>query len=181
MSLVIVERAFAEPEPFAAINARGDRGTWCYELYGIRFDGAYFAADGRRMICTYEAPDAESVRMAQRRVDLPVTRVWSATFRRATRPPTTETADATGTDVIVERSFETPVDIDALQAREETGQWCLDLHDVRFRHTYLALDRQRMLCLYRAPDVESVRIAQRRIGMPVDRVWSAKRHEPVPC
>ena len=181
MSLVIVERAFSEPETFAAINARGDRGTWCYELYGIRFDGAYFAADGRRMICTYEAPDAESVRMAQRSVDLPVSRVWSATFHRATEPPATEATDLAGTDVIVERSFETPVDVGALQAREDAGQWCLDLHRVRFRHTCLALDRKRMFCLYNAPDAESVRIAQRRIDMPVDRVWSARRHEPVPC
>lgn len=178
MAVVIVERAFAEPETFAAINARGDRGTWCYELYGIRFDGAYFAADGRRMICTYEAPDAESVRTAQRSVDLPVSRVWSATFHRAVESAATDTAM---TEVIVERGFETPVDIDALQAREDAGQWCLDLHGVRFRHSYLALDRKRMLCLYRAPDAEAVRIAQRRIDMPVDGIWSARRHEPAPC
>ena len=178
MAVVIVERDFAEPETFEAVNARGDRGTWCYELYGIRFAGAYFAADGRRMICTYEAPDAESVRMAQRRVDLPVSRVWSATFDRAVESAVTDTA---GTDVIVERSFETPADIDALQAREDAGRWCLDLHRVRFRHSYLALDRKRMLCLYHAPDAESVRIAQRQIDMPVDDIWSAGRHEPVPC
>lgn len=181
MAVVIVERAFAEPETFEAINARGDRGSWCYELYGIRFAGAYFAADGRRMICTYEAPDAESVRMAQRRVDLPVSRVWSATCHHASEPAAADVTDVAGTDVLVERGFETAVDIDALQAREDAGRSCLDLHRVHFYHSYLALDRKRMLCLYHAPDAESVRIAQRQIDIPVDRVWSARRHEPVPC
>ena len=101
MAVVIVERDFAEPETFEAINARGDRGTWCYELYGIRFAGAYFAADGRRMICTYEAPDAESVRMAQRRVDLPA--IGPETVRRAAETRLAGIAVAASDVLIAER------------------------------------------------------------------------------
>jgi hypothetical protein len=29
-----------------------------------------------------------------------------------------------------------------------------------------------MLCLYQAPDAESVRLAQHQANMPVDRVWA---------
>ncbi len=181
MSLVIVEREFPEPELFEAIDAKGDKAAWCYQLYGIRYDGGYFAADSRSMICTYEAPDAESVRAVQRRFDMPVSRVWSATFHQATDLAAADADAVATTDVVVERSFESAIDIDALQSREHAGQWCLDLHRVRFGHTYLALDCKRMLCLYRAPDAESVRTAQRQLDMPVDRVWSAQRQEPVPC
>ena len=34
------------------------------------------------------------------------------------------------------------------------------------------------MCLYRAPDAESVRIAQREAGMPVERVWSFRQFRP---
>jgi len=29
-----------------------------------------------------------------------------------------------------------------------------------------------MICLYHAPDAESVRLAQRQAGMPLERVWA---------
>ncbi len=32
---------------------------------------------GKHMICVYQAPDAESVRLAQRQIGLPVARAWS--------------------------------------------------------------------------------------------------------
>jgi hypothetical protein len=70
------------------------------------------------------------------------------------------------------------VDIETIQALEDAGQGCLDLHRVRFVRTYFSRDRKRMICLYEAPDAESVRIAQREAQMPVDRVWSFRRLAP---
>jgi hypothetical protein len=35
-----------------------------------------------------------------------------------------------------------------------------------------------MLCQYRAPDVESVRLAQREAGLPVDALWAFERIAP---
>jgi hypothetical protein len=35
-----------------------------------------------------------------------------------------------------------------------------------------------MMCLYRAPDAESVRIAQREAGMPVERVRAIRQFRP---
>jgi Nickel responsive protein SCO4226-like len=45
---------------------------------------------------------------------------------------------------------------------------------VRFLRTYFSADRRRMLCVYDAPDAESVRAAQQTIAMPVERVWPAQ-------
>ena len=80
--------------------------------------------------------------------------------------------------VVVEREFPEPAVFGEIQAVEDAGAWCLDLHQVRFVRTYFSSDRQRMICLYEAPDAESVRLSQRRIGLPFERVWAATHHQP---
>jgi hypothetical protein len=76
--------------------------------------------------------------------------------------------------VIVERDFNEPQSFDELQDRELRHAWCLEMHGVRFIQTYLSDDRRRMICEYEAPDVESVRIAQTKAGMPFSRAWAAE-------
>ena len=80
--------------------------------------------------------------------------------------------------VVCERAFDAPVDFESVQAREDAAAWCLDQHGVRFVRTYFSLDRRRMICIYEAPDAESVRIANRVAGNPFERVWTATVHEP---
>ena len=80
--------------------------------------------------------------------------------------------------VIVERVFDEPVEFGDIQAIEDRGAWCLEMHQVRFLKTYFSRDRRRMICLYEAPDAESVRIAQSKAEMPVERVWTTTIHEP---
>ena len=89
---------------------------------------------------------------------------------RAPRPDPAST-------VVVERAFAEPVAFAAVQAQEDAGAWCLDQHGVRFLRSYFALDRRRMICLYAAPDAESVRIVQRQVGLPHERVWNAQLWE----
>ena len=135
------------------------------------------ARDGRRAVLVFEASDTQAVGRALRTGGAEAEQIWEATLH------TPETSDASETDrsdaasrqqVVVERSFERPAAFAELQAREDGGAWCLDLHGVRFQRTYFSLDRRRMLCVYEAPDAESVRTAQRTIAMPVARVWSAR-------
>jgi hypothetical protein len=80
--------------------------------------------------------------------------------------------------VVVERVFDEPVDFDEVQALEDRNAWCLELHRIRFLRTYFSSDRRRMICVYEAPDAESVRLANRQAGMPFERVWTASIHEP---
>ncbi len=76
--------------------------------------------------------------------------------------------------VVVERSFSAPVSFDDVQALEDRGAWCLEAHAVRSLRSYFSRDRRRMICLYEAPDVESVRFANRQAGLPFDLVWGAR-------
>lgn len=62
----------SEREPMAR---RIDR---CLELRGARWMRSYLTADGRRALCEFEAPDAESVREAFRMAGLPCERAWVA-------------------------------------------------------------------------------------------------------
>ena len=48
------------------------------------------------------------------------------------------------------------------------------LHGVRFLRSYFSTDGRRMLCLYEAPDVESVRFANRQAGLPFDLAWGVR-------
>ena len=74
----MIARAFEAPVTFDDIQAAEDRGANCLSLHRVRFLRSYFSRDGRRMICLYEAPDAESARTANRQAGLPFEAVWAA-------------------------------------------------------------------------------------------------------
>jgi hypothetical protein len=79
--------------------------------------------------------------------------------------------------VVVERSFDEPVDLRELQQQEDDSAWCLEMYNVTFKLTYVSLDNRRITCIYEAPDREAVFNAQRQAGMPFDRIWSAAVHD----
>ena len=79
MEYVIVERVFeGEPLDLDDLEALQEKGSWCYQLHGVRFLQSFYSADGRRMICLYEAPDAEAVRTVNRQSGVPFERAWTA-------------------------------------------------------------------------------------------------------
>lgn len=75
MALVIVERSFESTEEGKAVF-EGD--TSCFDLYEVKFVRSYLSPDRKRVICLFEAPDAESVRMANRQAGKSFERVWTA-------------------------------------------------------------------------------------------------------
>lgn len=85
MAKIIVERLFEEPVEFETLQKLEDESQWCLDLYDVKFLKTYFAADQKRMICLYEAPDAEAVRSANRKAGLPFETIWSADIIGPTR------------------------------------------------------------------------------------------------
>jgi hypothetical protein len=174
MSLVVVERSFREPVAFEDLQALEDRGAWCLEAHGVSFLRTYFSRDRRRMVCLYEAPDAESVRLAQERAGMPFERAWAA---RAVRHAADEPA---GDAVMIERTLPQPMDEAAIRDAAARGAWCLEQYGCRIVWSYLSGDGCRCLCVFGAPDAESVRQTQKQIGMPYETAWPATVHEPSP-
>lgn len=78
MATVLVERSFPKPVTFEEIQALEDTAAWCLELHDVTFKFSYFSLDKTRMVCVYDAPDAEAVRKSQETGKLPFDRVWSA-------------------------------------------------------------------------------------------------------
>ena len=178
MSVVILERRFDPPLTLAELAAMKDQAGWCLEQHRVEHRTSLLARDGRLSLCAFEAPDAEAVRSVVRQVGGPVGRAWAATvYASPDHPPRAPLVGPEGTLVVVDRSFPEPVSFVALQEREDRGAWCLAQHRVRFLRTFLATDSKRMICVYRAPDAESVRLAQREAGMPFEAVWPVEAFE----
>lgn len=78
MKLIVVERTLTEPLFASTMAERVASGSACLEAHRVRFVRSLVSADGLRTICEYEAPDAETVRLANRKLGLPFDRVWAA-------------------------------------------------------------------------------------------------------
>jgi hypothetical protein len=175
MTEVFVERRWDEPKTDAELQQMVEDASGCLQTHRCQWHGSLLSADARDLVCHYTAPDAESVRLALRDARAAPGIVWAGTIHDA---PDFTDSDLDKANVLVARRFEEPADFDAIQALEEAGSGCLDLHRVRFVRTLFSRDRKRMICLYAAPDAESVRLAQREAEMPVDRVWPFRRFTP---
>jgi hypothetical protein len=167
MTDLFLERSFDPGLSRDDVMSIARNNGWCFEIYKVDWNGSMLSSDGHSMICWFSGRDAESVRMALRKAEADTERLWPGTVHDVPEP--------LEPNVIVERSFDAPVTLDEIQAIEDGSAWCLETRNVKFVRTFFSTNRQRMICLYAAPDAESVRSAQHEAGMPVERVWSFSR------
>lgn len=78
MPRIIVERSFETPPSDAELAAVADRERPCLGVYDVQWKRSLMASDRRRMICEYEAADAETVRKVQREARAEFDQVWGA-------------------------------------------------------------------------------------------------------
>ena len=76
--------------------------------------------------------------------------------------------------VIVERVFAEPLSVEEVEAALARGKGCMVAHRVSHVRTTLSLDGRRTICEYLAPDAETVRRVSERLGVPYERVWTAR-------
>jgi len=170
MSEILLERVFDPPLDKATFIAMGEESLTCLELYRASWLESLLSEDGHRLLCRFQAPDAEAIRLLTRGDSPREKRAWPGSVHG----PDLESMAS----VVVERSFDAPASMEELQAREAAAAWCLEQYRVRFLRSFFAADFQRMLCLYRAPDAESVRRTQEQAGMPFERVWACRNYTP---
>ena len=168
MEHVILEREFdpaLSPDDFLAMAMDS---ADCLDTYRVSWCESFLAQEGNRLLCRFQSPDIESVRMVVRDTQARAKVAWSGTIH--------DTGRGAEANVVVARRFDAPVTVEELQAREDASAWCLEQHQVTFLRTFFSADRKRMICLYQAPDAESVRLAQRQAGMPVETVWPCRHY-----
>lgn len=181
MDLVMLERHVDPPIGLDEVHSMEHQAGWCMEQYRVRHVTSLLAHDGRRLTCSFLAPDAEALRSVLRRLAVPFECTWPASVHAPADFDATIPLDAAGQGVVVvERRFAKPVDFATLQELENDGAWCLAQHRVRYLRSYFARDRRRMVCVYAAPDAESVRSAQGQAGMPFEAVWAAHSYDTAP-
>jgi Protein of unknown function (DUF4242) len=170
MATVIVETVAEVPlrplEPtetdYRVMDCLGQvNATWLYSL---------LSADSLRMVCRFEAPDAESVRQAYRRAGGFFSRVWTA---QLIEPEGTEPQGNPALLTVFEGTYPNGfTDVDWEQASHQILP-CYAERGVEWVRSFVSGDRTRMVCELNAPDAEVIRDAHRRFGIPFDRVWSA--------
>jgi hypothetical protein len=175
MSLVVVERSF--PQPVAPETLRGfeERGARCLEIHGGRFLYRYFSVDRTRMTCLFEAPDAESIRLAQGSARIPYDRVWTA------RVISHAAGEPEGDVVFVERTLPEVVNEEDLREAAVAAAECLERQGCRILRSYLSFDGRRAACVFTGPDAESVRRSQCQARLPYDRAWPAIVYDARPA
>lgn len=167
---IVMERGFESALEQQDFYAMAQDAMGCLDLYRADWRESLLAEDGHKLLCRFEAPDAESIRMMSRGDGATGKSVWTGSVHDTERP---ELAS-----VVVERRFEEPVTVESLQAIEDAAGWCLEQHKVTFIRTFFSADCRHMICLYRAPDAESVRLAQQQAGMPLHSVWACRHYTP---
>ena len=78
---------------------------------------------------------------------------------------------------VVEERFDPPIDAKALNPYTDALSPCLKMYDVKWVSSYVAQDGSQCVCVYDAPDAESVRRAYRAAETPFQyKVWGATRY-----
>lgn len=158
-----LEPALSEQE----IRRFAHDGNECRDLYNVRIQESLFDEEGRRLICHFRAPDAESVRMALRCVGVDIDIVWSGTIYDMPKP-------ATG-NVVVERKLNRSVLTDKDKAIDAISTEWFDQYGFKLVRAIISLDGTRMICLYDAPDAESISLAQNQSESLTTSIWSYRR------
>jgi hypothetical protein len=144
----------------------------CFGIHRVEWRGSYLSSDGRRMFCCFSAPDMESARIAMRQSNIDSAVLWPGDVLDG---PGIAESDMAKANVLVARDFAEAVTLQEIQEIEDAGIGCLQSRNVRFIRTFFSADRKRMVCLYEAPDAESVRQSQREAGVPFSDAWAVRR------
>jgi hypothetical protein len=78
MARLILEKEFDPPLTHEQHDRESEQVDPCLEAYGARWIRSCLSTDRRRMICEFEADDAEAVRSAFRSAGVSFGRVWTA-------------------------------------------------------------------------------------------------------
>lgn len=175
MTDVILERKFDPALTVEDVWQMAADSGGCFDIHRVQWNNSMHSSDGQRMCCWFSAADLESARLALRQMGEDTSLLWRGTVHT---PPGIDEEDIAGANVLVERSFDSAVTLQEIQDIEDAGIHCLQTRNVRFIRTFFSADQKRMICLYSAPDAESVREAQRGAAVPFDDVWGFRMLGP---
>lgn len=174
MSLVVVETLFDKAVTFDRLNEEEERLVPCLNIRQVTWRYSLLSDDRHRMICTYEAPDAESVRTGYHRANVFFNRIWPGELLE---PETIQHQQSITARTVIEATSP------ALSQDEWNEIKHKLLHNfseqrIEWLRAYRSLDRTTVIWELNAPDVQTVQTAQQQASIPCDRIWSAELLNP---
>ena len=163
---------FVEWELNAPLDEHGVRrmthdGDRCRTLHRVKFQESLLDDAGRRLICHFRAPDAESVRMALRCFGAQIDMLWPGTVRDAT--------DAATGNVVVECNLRHSEATESDGATDMIAAEAFERFGFSLVRAIVSRDGTRMICLYDAPDANSIMLARAQNESKTLSVWPCRR------
>jgi hypothetical protein len=78
MAILVLEQTFDSAITEQDLSDSAKRMDKCLEAHGARWMRSYLSKDRKRMICEFEAADAEQVRVSARSAGVAFDRCWTA-------------------------------------------------------------------------------------------------------
>ena len=175
MSLVIVETLVDYPLTPEQLTATDLQVLACLDERQATWHYSLLSSDRHRMLCLFEAPDAESVRESYRKGGGDFKQIWAAELilPDGRQPQRNES---------ILKVFEGCFPGGVTQAEwDEANRHVLPCYaerGVEWVRSYVSSDRTRVVCELNSPDAEIIRETHRKFDIPFDRVWSAMVIKP---
>lgn len=171
MALIVVETVVEQPLTDEALQEADSRALPCLQARNARWCYSLLSSNRQRMICTFEAPDVESVRVAYRKARVEFNRMWAAEMLvpEGATPMWNEPALK-----VLESSYPDGLTDQQWQEASQLMLPCYAERKIEWLRSYVSLDRTRVVCEFNAPDAEVIREAHHKFGVAFDRVWSAQ-------
>jgi hypothetical protein len=136
----------------------------CFDLHRVTWKQSFLSADGKRMLCWYEAPDTESARIALRQLQANLDGVW---------PGTVTGENGVGALALSDANFVAELRLPDDRARSLDGiASALSRDDAKLVRGFVSLREPKAVYVVRSPSDGAVRAALARTDAQADAVWA---------
>ncbi|MBS9402303.1 DUF4242 domain-containing protein [Halomonas sp. TRM85114] len=148
----------------------------CLELHRVRWRRSYLAADGQRMLCWYQARDAESIRLVLRQQGSAAAAVWPVVLMGGVAG---EALNETGDRLLLEFPLDVRDSIDIAPVASALLDGLAKAGAVVNR-TFLSRHHGRLICLVKGRDTHALTQCLRTAGIVPTSVWRCTELDPEP-
>lgn len=179
MSLVIVETASEQPLTDAYLEEADRIGLPCLQAHGVTWRYSLLSKDRDQMICIFDAPDAASVRNSYAKLGIQKRAIWAGEL---IQPKGTQPSPDWAECYVIEAHYPSLGEEEWNKVEQNFSQFFME-SGMKWLHSYVSLDRTRVVYELDALDAETIQNAHHRFGIPygsygvapgANRIWSAQ-------
>lgn len=163
MSDIFYLRPIQPPIAPADVILTGEAGD-CFKLHRVQWKHSFLSTEGGRMLCWYEAPDAESARIALRKLKASVEGVWAG---NVIGDGVDGSPALSAANFVAELRLPGPPGAEGLDSLAST----LRQEDVTLVRGFVSIREPKAVCVVRAASDVAVRSTLERAALSAEAVW----------